>query len=149
MFDKCEGANWAVHWHQDRTIAVKARIDVPRFGPWTTKAGVVHVEPPFEIVASMVTVRAHLDDCDEQNAPLVIAPGSHKIGRVPEPQIRETIARLGQAVCPAAAGDAWLYATSILHASERARRPHRRRVLHVDFAACDLPAGLEWLGIGA
>jgi hypothetical protein len=147
MFDKTEARNWAVHWHQDRTIAVRERREVPGFGPWTIKAGIAHVEPPFELVASMVTLRAHLDDCDAANAPLLIAPGSHKSGRVPEAEIRQTVARLGQAVCRAAAGDVWLYVTSILHASERARQPKRRRVLHVDFAGVDLPGGLQWLGI--
>jgi hypothetical protein len=35
----------------------------------------------------------------------------------------------------------------ILHASEAARRPARRRVLQVDYAARDLPGALEWLGV--
>jgi hypothetical protein len=66
---------------------------------------------------------------------------------VPETEIRQTVAQLGQATCLAAAGDVWLYSTAILHASERARMPRRRRVLQVDFAEGDLPAGLHWLGI--
>jgi ectoine hydroxylase-related dioxygenase (phytanoyl-CoA dioxygenase family) len=107
---------------------------------------VPHVEPPFELIASMVTLRAHLDDCNASNAPLLIAPGSHRSGRVPEKDIPQTVARLGQAICLAAAGDVWLYATSILHASERAERPRRRRVLHVDFASAALPGGLDWYG---
>jgi hypothetical protein len=147
MFDKTEATNWAVHWHQDRTIAVKERRDVAGFGPWTVKTGVPHVEPPFEIIASMVTLRAHLDNCDAANAPLLIAPGSHKCGRVPESEIRRTVSQLGHATCLAAAGDVWLYSTAIVHASERARIPRRRRVLQVDFAEGDLPAGLHWLGI--
>jgi hypothetical protein len=49
----------------------------------------------------------------------------------------------------AQAGDVWLYATAILHASDRADNPRRRRVLHVDFAGCDLPGGLEWSGLAA
>jgi hypothetical protein len=149
MFDKTESTNWAVHWHQDRTIAVKERRDVPGFETWTRKAGVNHVEPPFDVIARMVTLRAHLDDCDAHNAPLLIAPGSHKVGRIPEPEIDRTVAKLGQVACLAEAGDVWLYATALLHASERARKPRRRRVLHVDFSAMDLPAGLEWLGDGS
>ena len=149
MFDKTGTSNWAVHWHQDRTIAVKARCNVPGFGPWTNKSGASHVEPPFELIASMITLRAHLDNCDGANAPLLIAPGSHRSGRVPEKDIPRTVNRLGQAVCIAMAGDVWVYATSILHASERAEKPRRRRILHVDFANSELPGGLEWLGIGA
>jgi hypothetical protein len=41
----------------------------------------------------------------------------------------------------------WLYATPILHASQSATAPSRRRVLQVEYAAKELPGGLEWLGI--
>jgi ectoine hydroxylase-related dioxygenase (phytanoyl-CoA dioxygenase family) len=147
MFDKTASTNWAVGWHQDRTIAVRARRDAPGFGPWTIKAGVPHVEPPFEILAGMITLRLHLDDCDADNAPLLVAPGSHRLGRVPAPDAAATAARIGHATCLAAAGDLWIYATPILHASERARRPGRRRVLQVDYANRDLPDGLEWADV--
>ncbi|HEY6377367.1 MAG TPA: hypothetical protein VIX90_17740 [Edaphobacter sp.] len=33
LFDKTEGANWKVPWHQDLTIAVKTRVEVDGFGP--------------------------------------------------------------------------------------------------------------------
>jgi len=39
------------------------------------------------------------------------------------------------------------YATPIVHASQAAPVPARRRVLQVDFAAVELPGGLEWLGV--
>jgi hypothetical protein len=146
LFDKTAGTNWAVPWHQDRTIAVHARHDIPGFGPWSVKAGVVHVEPPFDIIERMITIRAHLDDCAEDNAPLLIAPGSHRLGRVAARRAAEIAQELGQATCRAEAGDLWVYATAIVHASERAQIPRRRRVLHVDYANGPLPGGLEWLG---
>src|SRR5689334_7302342 len=40
FFDKPADANWKVPWHQDLSIPVKARIEVPEFGPWSIKAGV-------------------------------------------------------------------------------------------------------------
>jgi hypothetical protein len=147
IFDKTTETNWSVAWHQDRTIAVRARYDAPGFGPWSIKAGVVHVEPPFEVTAGMITIRAHLDDCDVQNGPLMIVPGSHQLGRVPAKQAAEIAGRSGHAICLASAGDIWVYATAIIHASDRARVPHRRRVLHVDYASTNLPNGLEWLGV--
>jgi hypothetical protein len=49
--------------------------------------------------------------------------------------------------CLAEAGDAWLYATPILHASDAAVEPKHRRVLQVDYAVGQLPSGLQWLGI--
>jgi hypothetical protein len=36
---------------------------------------------------------------------------------------------------------------SILHASQAADQPARRRVLQIDYAATDLPGGLTWLGV--
>ena len=45
------------------------------------------------------------------------------------------------------AGDVWLYSTPIVQASEVASCPARRRVLQIDFAARELPGGLEWLGV--
>jgi len=147
LFDKTPANNWQVGWHQDRTIAVEVRHDVPGYGPWSIKAGIQHVEPPFEITGEMITLRAHLDRCDADNAPLLIAPGSHCLGRLPAAEISGAVANFGAVTCHAEAGDIWLYATAIIHASEPARVPRRRRVLQVDYAACDLPAGLDWFGI--
>ena len=45
LFDKQDGGNWALGWHQDRTIEVVERREVPGFGPWTVKQGRVHVAP--------------------------------------------------------------------------------------------------------
>lgn len=147
LLNKSETANWTVPWHQDRTIAVRSPKPVDGFGPWTMKSGLHHVEPPFGILAGMVTIRLHLDDCGPDNAPLLIAPGSHRLGRLPATEAAEVAERIGPAMCLARAGDAWLYATPILHASQPAHRPSQRRVLQVDYADCALPGGLEWLGI--
>lgn len=147
LFNKSADTNWALAWHQDRTICVKERREAPGFGPWTIKSGMNHVSPPFDLLARMVTLRAHIDDVPANNAPLLIAPGSHTYGRVAINHIQELVNRCGTATCLAEAGDVWLYATPILHASEVASAPKSRRVLQVDFAAEELPHGLEWLGV--
>ena len=149
MFDKAPGANWAVAWHQDRTLPVVERIEVAGFGPWSTKDGVLHVAPPFEILARMVTLRIHLDPVDAANAPLRAALGSHRLGRVAVSDVAAWAAEHMTIDCLARAGDVWAYATPILHASARAEPPRRRRVLQVDFADFDLPGGLSWIGLGA
>ncbi|MGJ4898261.1 MULTISPECIES: phytanoyl-CoA dioxygenase family protein [unclassified Bradyrhizobium] len=146
-FDKTPQMNWAVPWHQDRTIVVRERIELSGFGPWTTKGGLQHVAPPYEVLARMVTLRVHLDAVPDGNAPLLIAPGSHCLGRIPEADVPIVVARCGTVACHAEPGDIWLYATPILHASELSVQPGHRRVLQVDFAADELPGGLEWLGI--
>lgn len=147
LFDKSTKVNWSLGWHQDRTICVNGRIDTPGYGPWTVKQGIHHVAPPIELLERMVTMRIHLDDVPESNAPLLIAPGSHRMGRIAECDVAETVKRCGTVACVAHAGDVWLYSTPILHASEAAAAPSRRRVLQIDYAAGALPNGLTWAGI--
>lgn len=147
LFNKSPETNWALAWHQDRTICVKGRRETTDFGNWTIKSGLIHVAPPFDLLTRMVTLRAHLDDVPATNAPLLIAPGSHLHGRVAVNEIDKIIALCGIAGCEAEAGDIWLYSTPILHASEKAVIPASRRVLQVDYAAVELPGDLEWLGV--
>lgn len=139
--------NWHLKWHPDRTIVVKERIEVEGYGPWSTKAGLQHVAPPIQVLSAMITIRIHLDDVDEENAPLKIALGSHHYGRIAEQEISDIISKSQHHICIARAGDVWLYATPIVHASDAATHPRRRRVLQVDYTAEKLPGGLEWLGI--
>lgn len=147
LFNKSPESNWSLAWHQDRTICVKEKCEAPGFGPWTLKSGMIHVAPPFDLLARMVTARAHLDDVPATNAPLLVARGSHTYGRIAVGDVDEVVSRCGTATCTAEAGDVWLYATPILHASEAASTPTSRRVLQVDFAAEELPYGLQWLGV--
>ncbi|MBB3957059.1 phytanoyl-CoA dioxygenase family protein [Novosphingobium sediminicola] len=147
LFDKSAATNWSLGWHQDRTICVRERIEVPGFGPWSIKAGLHHVAPPIALLSRMVTLRVHFDDVPATNAPLLIAPGSHRRGRVPESSVVQVVAECGVIACLAEAGDVWAYATPILHASDGASSPEHRRVLQVDFSADDLPGELEWLGV--
>ena len=147
LFDKTAAANWALPWHQDRVIAVRERIEVEGFGPWSRKHGAVHVAPPFPLLARMLTLRVHLDPVPETNAPLLVAPGSHRRGRIAETDVPAIVAACGAVPCLADPGDIWLYATPILHASDRATAVNRRRVLQVDYSADALPGGLEWLGV--
>lgn len=147
LFDKTAEMNWPLGWHQDRTIALCRRIETPGFGPWSLKQGITHVEPPFELWSRMITLRAHLDEANADNAALIIAPGSHTLGRIPHSDVGRVVERCGKYTCAAQRGSIWIYRSSILHASDAALRPNRRRVLHVDFSAEDLPNGLEWLGV--
>jgi hypothetical protein len=117
------------------------------FGPWSTKAGILHVEPPFALIERMITLRAHLEDCGEDNAPLLVVPGSHRLGRLPANEVASLAERIGLRVRLAKAGDVWLNATAIVHASKASVRPTRRRVLQIDFSADRLPGAIEWLGV--
>ena len=147
LFDKTAARNWALGWHQDRTIVVEERMDVDGFGPWTVKSGLIQVEPPFALLERMVTIRIHLDPVDATNAPLRIVPGSHRLGRVPEASIGAIVEERGEWPCLAHRGDVWLYATPIVHGSRAADPPRRRRVLQVDYVADALPTPLRWRGL--
>ncbi len=147
LFDKNPELNWSLAWHQDRTICVKEQIESDGFGPWTVKQGYQHVEPPFEIIATMLTLRLHLDDVNANNAPLLIAPKTHYLGKIKQSEIDGVIAKHGQYTCTARAGDIWLYSTPILHASKISHGVSRRRVIQIDFSKDTLPNGLEFLGV--
>jgi hypothetical protein len=147
LLEKSEAANWRLGWHQDRTIAVEERVEMQGFGPWSIKAGQMHVEPPHEITARMVTLRVHVDEVDEHNAPLEILPGSHLLGRLNNDAVDKLAARQQPVICVAEAGDVWAYSTAIVHASAEQKRHGRRRVLQLDYSADDLPDELRWASL--
>lgn len=144
LFDKIPEANWKVPWHQDLTIAVQEQIETQGYGPWTMKAGVLHVQPPAAILEKMISVRLHLDPCDETNGALRVAPGSHKAGRIAEEEIPSLRTRLGERVCAVDRGGALVMRPLLLHASSPSHSPAHRRVVHLDFAAAELPNGMRW-----
>jgi len=104
-------------------VAVRERREVEGFGAWTVKAGLPHAAPPWAVLERMVGLRVHLDPVRPENAPLLVAPGSHRLGRVPVDEVAAAAERCGTAVCEAEAGDVWLYPTPILHASKAATVP--------------------------
>jgi ectoine hydroxylase-related dioxygenase (phytanoyl-CoA dioxygenase family) len=144
LFDKTAGANWKVAWHQDLSIAVRRRIDVLGFGPWSMKAGVQHVQPPASMLQRMLTVRVHLDDCLEGNGPLLVLPGSHAQGVLSAAQVSDWRRKTPPHSCTIRAGGVLLMRPLLLHASSAASMPRHRRVIHLEYAAEDLPGGLQW-----
>ena len=143
FFDKTADANWALGWHQDSVISVKEKVDTPGFLAWGQKAGVWQVQPPPGILARMLTLRVHLDDCGPENGALRIVPGSHCHGWLDD-EISEWKRRVPAVVCSVSAGDVVAMCPMTLHASSRSERPHHRRVIHIEYAAEELPAGLQW-----
>lgn len=144
FFNKSPDANWLVAWHQDLTIAVRARIEVPGFGPWSTKDVVPHVQPPVELLEQMLTVRLHLGAADATNGALRVLPVTHHVGRLTPDQIEVLRRDVSEVTCEAAVGDALLMRPLLLHASSRANVDRPRRVIHIEYAGCELPGGLSW-----
>jgi len=81
FFDKTAGANWPVLWHQDLSLALRDRHNLPGWRNWSIKRGINHGQPPPEILARMVTIRLHLDDGPAENGALQVLPGTHRPGR--------------------------------------------------------------------
>jgi len=144
LFDKTAGANWSAPWHQDMAIAVAQRIDTHGFGPWSVKDGIVHVQPPCEILANMVAVRIHLDDCQVDNGALKVVPGSHLHGELSTEAINQWTESHKPVTCELLKGGVLAMRPLVLHSSTRAASPRHRRVLHIEYASDELPNGLRW-----
>jgi len=143
FFNKTPDANWALGWHQDSVISVAEKIETPGFRAWGLKAGVWQVQPPPEVLAQMLAIRVHLDDCGPDNGALRVIPGSHRHGWLDD-EIAAWKQRAGEITLGVPAGAIIAMRPLILHASSRALRPERRRVIHIEFACNELPGELEW-----
>lgn len=146
FFDKTAAANWKVPWHQDLTIAVKEKGEARGFTVWTRKAGIEHVQPPVEILERMITLRFHLDAADETNGALKVIPKSHRSGRLSAAEIKFRRMANETRLCSVKKGDCLVMRPLILHSSSAGTSPERRRVIHLEFSAEELPSGLTWYG---
>lgn len=144
LFDKTPGANWGVFWHQDLSIAVEERQDVDGFSAWTRKAGVQCVQPPIEVMQKLLAVRLHLDDCLAQNGALKVLPGTHQLSKLTTDAVESQQQQNSEFVCEVAAGGAVLMRPLLLHASSPMDVETSRRVIHFEFANCELPQPLKW-----
>lgn len=148
-FDKHKDANWKVAWHQDLTIAVREKKDVEGFGAWSTKAGIIHVQPPASVLEQMLTLRIHLDDTDEANGALRVLPGTHLHGRIESLQIDRWKQQQKIVTCSLRRGGILAMRPLLLHSSLPSLNPSHRRVLHFEYAGIDLPSGLEWFELSS
>jgi hypothetical protein len=142
-FDKVPGSNWSLFWHQDNVISVVARVEVAGYVGWSNKAGVWQVQPPAQVLANMVAVRVHLDDCGPENGPLRVLPDSHRFGWLDE-QLDDWKMRMPEAICTVRRGGVVAMCPLLLHASAKSVAVGHRRVIHIEYASDDLPEGLEW-----
>lgn len=143
FFNKTRSSNWKVVWHQDLTIAVREPVDVEGFGPWARKAGILHVQPPAEVMRGLLAIRLHLDESGIDNGPLRVIAGSHHKGRLSAAQIANWN-KEPAVTCIVPKGGALIMRPLLLHASSACVVPKSRRVIHLEFAAAELPHGLDW-----
>jgi ectoine hydroxylase-related dioxygenase (phytanoyl-CoA dioxygenase family) len=140
FFDKHPGANWLVPWHQDLTIPVEHQLELPGWGPWSTKAGVLFVQPPPPILENILAVRVHLDSCLTNNGALQVVPKTHQLGRLSGDRITALRQQIPAHTCTVHAGGIVLMRPLLLHASSKSIIKGHRRVIHFEYAAQQLPA---------
>ncbi|MCR8557101.1 phytanoyl-CoA dioxygenase family protein [Mucilaginibacter sp. BJC16-A38] len=140
-FDKPEKSNWFVAWHQDLTISVDKKGDLPGYGPWTTKLNQFAVQPPVDILLDNFTIRIHLDDTDEGNGALKVIKGSHLNIARPENLNKDTIIDTS---CNVPAGGVMIMLPLLMHASNRTTSNKKRRVIHIEFSRQELPVEINW-----
>jgi ectoine hydroxylase-related dioxygenase (phytanoyl-CoA dioxygenase family) len=141
-FDKPEESNWFVARHQDLTISVDKKVDLPGYSSWTNKQNQFAVQPPIEILENNFTIRIHLDDTDENNGALKVISGSHLKGihraeNIDWSKNKETI-------CIVDRGGIMIMRPLLMHASERTTNKERRRVIHIEFSKAELPEEINW-----
>ena len=140
FFNKIEKANWHVPWHQDIGIPIRERKDVSGFTAFTMKEGILHANAPTSVLENLLILRLHLDPATATNGAMRLIPGSHKNGRLPEPPASHAIP-----VQPETnAGEILRLRPLLFHSSAHSSSDKPRRVVHIEYAAHDLPGGLEW-----
>lgn len=141
-FDKPEKSNWYVAYHQDLTISVDKKTELPDFGPWTTKQNQFAVKPPLNILENIFTIRIHLDDTDEHNGALKVVPKSHAKGIYRPETIDWNVET--EEICRVEKGGIMIMKPLILHGSNRTTNGKKRRVIHIEFSDMELPEQLNW-----
>lgn len=141
-FDKPEKSNWYVAYHQDLTISVDKKVNLPGFGPWTTKQNQFAVQPPLDILENIYTIRIHLDDTDEHNGALKVVPKSHSKGIYRPETIDWNVET--EEICSVEKGGIMIMKPLTLHGSNRTTNGKKRRVIHIEFSDKELPEELQW-----
>ena len=132
-------------WHQDRLVAVRERLDVHGYGPWSTRVGVSHVEPPLSVLDQMVVLQVHLDDAADGSHALRILPGSHRAGKLTADGIKRLVETQDAVMPVMPKGSLVVMRPLLLHAtSASSLRSQHYRVLHVEFAPPEAITPLQW-----
>jgi ectoine hydroxylase-related dioxygenase (phytanoyl-CoA dioxygenase family) len=141
-FDKPAQSNWFVAYHQDLTISVDKKVEIPGYGPWTVKQDQFAVQPPLDILQNNFTIRIHLDDTDEFNGALNVITGSNNKGIYRAETIdfeNET-----EETCCVQKGGVMIMRPLLLHSSARSINNEPRRVIHMEFSNAELSDQINW-----
>jgi hypothetical protein len=144
LFDKSKNSNWLVVWHEDKALPLRTRRDVPGWGPWSLKAGILYAHAPAEALSRIVALRVHLDDSTAANGPLKVLPGTHRLGVLTDAQIKDSSRAVEPVTCLVGAGGVVVMRPLLVHSSSKVSGLAPRRVIHIEFATSrQLGDGLE------
>jgi ectoine hydroxylase-related dioxygenase (phytanoyl-CoA dioxygenase family) len=144
LFDKSPDANWLVTWHQDTALPLRTRKEAPGWGPWSLKEGISYAHAPTHALDQVVALRLHLDASTEQNGPLRVLPGTHKLGVLTDDEVFELAAERPALDCLADPGAVLAMRPLLIHSSSKSHNGAPRRVLHIEYASSiSIGDGLE------
>jgi len=135
LFTKSPSSNWLVVWHQDTALPLRERRDVPGWGPWSLKAGLIYAHAPAEALSRVVALRVHLDDSTAVNGPLRVLPGTHRLGVLSDERLHELAASIAASDCTVPRGGIVAMRPLLVHSSSKAASTEPRRVVHIEYAA--------------
>jgi len=134
LFEKSETANWMVVWHQDTALPLRSEFDMPGWGPWSLKSGVLYAHAPTWALSHIVALRIHLDASTQDNGPLRIIPSSHSLGVMNDAEVFALARSKTPVNCLAGRGGVMAMYPLLVHSSGKAQISAPRRVLHIEYA---------------
>jgi hypothetical protein len=132
-FQKTAQANWVVGPHQDRSVPVPGPHPPRGFQHVTRRKNGWRGEAPLSLLRQMCNARIYLDKAEAEDGPFEVIPGSHRLGRIPKPEIIALAEKSTWKAMTGEAGDLMLLSPLLIHRSRIARAPPGRRVLQVEF----------------
>ncbi len=137
LFDKSPLANWLVVWHQDTALPIRERLDLPGWGPWSVKEGIIYAHAPANALSQVLALRVSLDDSNAGNGPLRVLPRTHTLGVLSDDTIHDLAMHIDPADCVVPKGGVVAMRPLLVHASSKSVTEMPRRVLHIEYAASD------------
>jgi ectoine hydroxylase-related dioxygenase (phytanoyl-CoA dioxygenase family) len=135
LFDKSPTANWLVVWHQDTALPLQERREIPGWGPWSIKDGVIYAHAPANALSRVLALRLHLDDSAAENGPLRVLPNTHTLGVLNDQELHALSTRVAAVDCLVPHGGVLAMRPLIVHASSKSQSRASRRVLHIEYAS--------------
>ena len=132
-------SNWLVVWHQDTALPLRNKQEVQGC-PWSVKDSVIYAHVPADALSQVMALRVHLDDSTAQNGPLRVLPATHTLGVLTDDEIHQLSTQVSAVDCVVPTGGVLAMRPLIVHASSKSQSESSRRVLHIEYAACELTA---------